>query len=101
MPVFSVNMEHSVESCPLFNAEVMRKFKEAVGKREDAARKHMVKVLSAWSSVLDHLIFWIVEAPSQRAVEEYFIEIGFAFWNKLEIRQVRLVENIIKSIEKS
>lgn len=101
MPVFSVNMEHSVESCPLFNAEMMKKFKAVIGRREHAARKHMVKVLSAWSSVLDHLIFWVVEAPSQKAVEDYFTEIGFAFWNKLEIRQVRLVENIIKSIEKS
>lgn len=101
MPVFSVNMKHSVESCPLFNAEVMEKFKKVIGRREEAARKHMVKVLSAWTSVLDHLIFWIVEAPSQKAVEEYFIEIGFAFWNKLEIRQVRLVENVLKNIEKS
>lgn len=101
MSVFSVNMEHSVESCPLFNVEVMKSFKAVVSRREEAAKKHMVRVLSAWSSVLDHLIFWIVEAPSQKAVEDYFTEIGFAFWNKLEIRQVRLVENIIKTIEKS
>jgi hypothetical protein len=56
-----------------------------IGKREEAAKKHAIKVLSAWASVLDHLIFYIIEAPSQPAVEDYFKEIGFAFWNNIEI----------------
>jgi len=93
-------MRHTVESCPLFNAEVRKKFKEAVGKREEVAKKHGVKVLSAWTSVLEHLAFFIVEAPSQMAVEDYFKEIGFAFWNSVEIRQVKPVEDVIRSIEK-
>ena len=101
MPTFSVNMRHTVESCPLFNAEVKKKFKEVVSKREEVAKKHGVKVLSAWTSVLEHLIFYMVEAPSQMAVEDYFKEIGFAFWNNVEIRQVRPVEDVVRSIEKS
>lgn len=101
MPTFSVNMKHTVESCPMFNAEVMKKFKEVIGKRKEAAKKHGVKVLSAWTSILDHLIFYIVEAPSQPAVEDYFKEIGFAFWNNVEIRQVKLVEDVLRSIEKA
>ncbi|MCP8304026.1 MAG: hypothetical protein H3Z50_00930 [archaeon] len=101
MPTFSVNMKHTVESCPLFNPETKKKFKEVIGKRGEAAEKHGVKVLSAWTSILNHLIFYIVEAPSQKAVEDYFIEIGFAFWNNLEIRQVKLVEDVLRGIEKS
>lgn len=101
MPTFSVNMKHTVESCPSFNNEVKKKLKEVIGKREEAAKKHGIKILSAWTSVLDHLIFCIVEAPSQVAVEDYFKEIGFAFWNNVEIRQVKLVEDVLKGIEKS
>lgn len=100
MPTFSVNMRHSVESCPMFNAEVKKKLKEVVGKREEVAKKHGVKVLSAWTSVLEHLAFYIIEAPSQEAIEDYFKEIGFAFWNNIEIRQVRPVEDVLKSVEK-
>ena len=101
MPTFSVNMKHTVESCPMFNTEVKKKFKEAVGKREEAAKKHGIKVLSAWTSTMEHLTFYIVEAPSQSAVEDYFKEIGYAFWNTIEIRQVRLVEDVVRSSEKS
>jgi len=99
MPTFSVNMKHSVESCAMFNPDVRKKFKEVVGKREKAAKKHGVKVLSAWTSTLEHLIFYIVEAPSQQAVEDYFKEIGFAFWNTVEIRQVKAVEDVVRAVE--
>jgi len=91
-------MKHTVESCPMFNTEVRKKFKEVVGKREEIAKKHRVKVLSAWTSVLDHLAFFIVDAPSQFAVEDYFKEIGFAFWNTIEIRQVKTVEEVVKKV---
>ena len=105
VPTFAVSMKHTAESCPLFNAEVKKRFKETLGKREEAwdrAKKHNVQVLSAWTSVLDHLVFYVVEAASQEAVEDYFKDIGFAFWNSIEIRQVKPVEDIIKAIvEKS
>ncbi len=105
VPTFAVNMKHTAESCPLFNAEVKKKFKETLGKREEAwdrAKKHGVQVLSAWTSDLDHLVFYIVEASSQEAVVAYFKDIGFAFWNTIEIRQVRPIEDIIKAVvEKS
>jgi hypothetical protein len=99
-PVFSVNMTHTVESCPMFNAEVRKKFKEVVGKREEALPKHGLKVLSAWTSTLDHLVFYVVEAPTQNAIEDYFKEIGFAFWNNVEIRQVKPVEDVVRSVER-
>ena len=101
MPVFSVNMRHTPESCPLFNAELKAKFKALIVKRAEASEKHEVKVISAWTSLLDHLIFYVVEASSQKALEDYFIEVGFAFWNTVEIRQVKLVEDILKGIEKA
>jgi hypothetical protein len=52
IPTFSVNMKHSVESCPLFNPEVMGRFKEVIGRRHKAAKKHGISVLSAWPQSL-------------------------------------------------
>jgi len=82
----------------MFNNDVKQKLKEMVGEREEVAKKHGIKIISAYTSILDHLIFHVVEAPSQQAVENYFIEIGFAFWNDIEIRQAKLVEDMIKRI---
>jgi len=91
-------MKHTPESCAMFNDAVKKKFKELVGKRVEVAKKHEIKVLSAYTSILDHLIFYVVDAPSQQTVENYFLEIGFAFWNDIEIRQVRLVEDVVKKV---
>ena len=78
MPSFSVIMKHAGGSCPLLKVET--------------AKKHGVKVLNAWSPSLEHQMFWIVEAPSQKAVEEYFTETGFTLWNKLEIQKVQAIK---------
>ena len=98
MPVFSVNMKHSVESCPMFNETIRQKFKALVGKSEEVAKKYDIRVLSAYTSTLEHLVFYIVDAPSQQAIENYFTEIGFAFWNDVEIRQVKTVEEVVKRV---
>lgn len=98
MPIFAVTSKHTPESCPMFNNEVKQKFKEVVGKRKEVAEKHRVKVISAYTSILDHLIFHIVEAPSQQAVENWFIEVGFAFWNDIQIREAKAVEDVIKKV---
>jgi hypothetical protein len=65
---------------------------ELLEKREEAAKKLGVDVLNAWSPLLEHQMFWIVEAPSQKAVEEYFTVIGFPLWNKLEIQKVEAIK---------
>ena len=99
MPIFAVHMKHTPESCPMFNNDVKKRFKEVVGKREEVAKKHGIKVLSAYTSTLEHKVFFIIDAPSQQAVESYLTEIGFAFWNSIEIlTQVQLVEDVIKRV---
>jgi len=42
MPTFAVNMKHPPESCPIFNAEVRKRVKEAIGEREELAGKHKI-----------------------------------------------------------
>jgi hypothetical protein len=96
MSIFAVNMNHSATLCPLFNDETMKKFKESNRQKEQAAKKHDVKVLIACVAVLEHLIFYVVDAPSQSAVEEYLKEVGLAFYNNIQIREVQLLEEVLK-----
>ena len=99
MPIFAVNMKHTPESCPMFNNDVKKKFKELVGNREEIKKKHGIKDISAYTSTLSHLIFIIVEAPSQQAIESWLTESGFAFWNNVEVlTQVQPVEDVIRKV---
>ena len=98
MTIFAVNMRHFPESCPMFNSDVREKVKKTITKREDIAKKHRIKFLSAVVSVLDHRIFLVVESDSQMNVEEYLNEAGYAFWNSIEIKQVRFLEDVLKNL---
>ena len=99
MPIFAVSMKHTPESCPMFNNDVRKRFKEQVSKREEVMKKHGIKVLSGYTSTLSHVAFFIVEAPSQQAVESWFMEAGWAFWNTVEIlTQVQPVEDVVRKV---
>jgi len=98
MVIFAVNGSHTPESCPMFNEEVKKKLKETVAKRKEVAEKHGVKILSSYVSRLDHRVLSIVEAPSQEAVENYYVEAGLASWSSIEIRQVKSTEDVIKKV---
>lgn len=55
--------------------------------------------MSAYTSTLNHLIFYIVEVSYQQAMENYFIEICFTFWNTVEIiTQVQPIEDVIENL---
>lgn len=42
---YAVTMKHSAISCPIFNEETKKKFREGTVKRDEAAKKNKVKVL--------------------------------------------------------
>lgn len=96
--MFIAKMTHSAESCYLFNEENKKKLRELVNKREEAAEKHEVNVITAVYPPLEHEILYVMEAPSHKAVERYLKEIGFAFYNKIEIRYAEPVERIFEAL---
>ena len=71
MPIFTVHMTHSVESCPVYNEDTKKKLKELSSKRKEAALEHQINILTAVFSQLEHLIIYVMEAPSHKAVERY------------------------------
>lgn len=98
MPIYTVHMQHAVESCPVYNHETKKKFKELSSKRGEAAQEHQINILAAVFSQLEHLIIYTVEAPSHKAVERYLRDVGFSFYNHIEIREVEFMEDALKTL---
>ncbi len=98
MPTYSVHMKHSVESCPVYNDDTKKKFRELSSKREEVALEYQINVITAVFSQLEHLIIYIVEAPNHKAVERFLRDIGYAFYNKIEIREVESMEDALKTL---
>lgn len=98
MTIFAVNMKHSPESCPMFNAMVRTEVKKTINKTGDVAKKHAIKILSGVVSLLDHHIYFVMESDSQMELEEFLIETGYASWNTIKIKQVQNIENVLKKL---
>lgn len=96
MSRFTVNMEHDVESCPMFNNENKMIIKELSSKKDEFAKKEGISIITGVFSPLEHKILYVVEAPSQDAVRRYFKEIGFAFYNTIKIKEVKSMEDALE-----
>ena len=96
MSNYAIEMSHTAVSCPIFNADIGKKFKEGAARREKAAEKYKVKVLASCVAVLEHWIFYLVEANSRSSIEDYLKETGWAVYNNVRIREVDSIEEATK-----
>jgi predicted nuclease with RNAse H fold len=100
MAMFMAHLTHPVEACYVVNEETKKKLKELSSKREEIAKKHEIKVITAVYPPLEHEIFYVMEAPSFRNVELYLREMGFALYNKIKIRHVQSMEKALDVLQK-
>ena len=98
MPIFAIQLTHSVESCPLYNVDNRRKLKQLSSKKEEVKVKYEIKILTEVVNRLEHLITIVLEAPDHDAVERYLNDVGYAFYNKIEVREVEFVDKVIKTL---
>lgn len=98
MSLYSVQLTHSVESCPLYNESIKKKLKELSSKKEELKVKYQIKILSEVVNKLEHMITIVLEAPNYNAVESYLNDVGYAFYNKIEVREVEFVDKVIKTL---
>ncbi|MGZ7043531.1 MAG: hypothetical protein ACXVH2_04120 [Methanobacterium sp.] len=95
MAMFMAHMTHSSEACYIFNDKRREELSGLASNREEVAKQHEIKIISAVYPPLEHEIFYVMEAPSHKAVERYLKEIGFASYNKIKIRNVESMEKAL------
>ena len=95
MALFMAHMTHSSEACYIFNNTRREELKGKVRSRDEVAKKHEIKIISAVYPPLEHEIFYVMDAPSHKAVVRYLKEIGFASYNKIKIRYVENMEEAL------
>lgn len=98
MSIYAVQLTHSVESCPLYNENNKKKLKELSSKKEELKVKYQIGILTEVVNKLEHLITIVMEAPNYNAVENYLNDVGYAFYNKIEVREVEFVDKVIKTL---
>lgn len=95
MAFYALTMTHPALVHPVLKEAFQKINDEAVRKKEEASRKCGVKVLVSSAAIPEHILFYVVEAPSPAAVQDYLKEAGIGYVKNLQIRQVRLGEEAL------
>ncbi len=98
MEMFLAHMTHSAESCYLFNDKRRAELRGLASNKDEIAKEHEIKIIAAVYPPLEHEIYYIVEAPSHKAFERYLKAIGFAIYNKIEIKHVESMEKALERL---
>ena len=80
MSTFIILSRHSPENCPMFNEKVRKVALELMGKIEELAKKHGVKMIGGWNVHCEHLMVAVFEASSE-AFNKFGMEPEIAAWD--------------------
>jgi uncharacterized protein with GYD domain len=102
MTLFLQTARHSPESCALHNEKVRKIFVDLWTKMPQLTKKYGIKVVGSWTSVPEHLIIMLYDAPNMEALLKFSMEpevmaaIGF---QTTETRPVIPSEEVMKMMK--
>jgi hypothetical protein len=102
MPLFLKIARHSAESCPMHNEKVKKATVDLMGKLGQLTKKHGIKVVGGWTSIPDHLVVAVYDAPSMEAMLKFSMEPEVMDWlgyHMSEIKPVMTLEESMKLLK--
>ncbi|MFY3740233.1 MAG: peroxiredoxin [Candidatus Nitrosomirales archaeon] len=86
MALYGIWGSHTVESCPLNNAESRKVVLSIPPDLESVAKKYKInKILGTYHSALEHTFLWVVDAEDPFMVQKFCVDAGVASFNSAKI----------------
>jgi len=93
---------HSPESCPMHNEKTKKALADLMAKMGRLTKKHGVKLVGSWTSVQEHLIVNVYDAPNMEALLKFAMEpeaMNWLAYNTTETRPVMTLEEVMKLLK--
>ncbi len=101
MALYGIWGSHTVESCPLNNADSRRVVLGAPPELETYAKKYKInKILGTYHSPLEHTFLWVVDAEDPHLVQEFCIDGGIAKFNATKIVPLFTFKDVVDRCKK-
>jgi hypothetical protein len=93
MSLYGIFGVHSVESCPLNNADIRNLVIKMTEEIDKIANK--THILQRYHSGLEHTFVWIVEAQNAHSVQSFMTESTWAKFNTIKIVPLSTYETVV------
>ena len=91
---------HSVESCPLNNAETRSLVIKMAEELDKIANRNNIRILHRYHSGLEHTFVWIVDAQSAHSIQSFMTESAWAKFNSIKIVPLAAYETLIEECKR-
>jgi hypothetical protein len=94
--------KHTAESCPMHNEKVRKILEDLYNKMDKLMKKYGIKVVGSWTSIPDHTIIIVYDAPSMEALLKCSMEPEIMAWmgyNMTETKPIMALEETMKLIK--
>ncbi len=93
MTLFLKIARHSAESCPMHNEKTKKALADLMAKTGRLTKKHGIKLVGSWTSMPEHLIVNVYDAPNMEALLKLAMEPEAMNWSAYNITETRPVMN--------
>jgi Domain of unknown function (DUF3303) len=100
MALYGIFGIHSVESCPLNNAENRNLVIKMAKELDKVANKNNTHILHRYHSGLEHTFVWIVDAQSAHSIQSFMTESAWAKFNAIKIVPLTAYETVIEECKR-
>jgi hypothetical protein len=100
MALYGIFGIHSVESCPLNNAENRNLVIKMAKELDKAANRNNTHILHRYHSGLEHTFVWIVDAQSAHSIQSFMTESAWAKFNAIKIVPLTAYETVIEECKR-
>ena len=91
--------KHTAESCPMHNEKVRKISEDLYNKSDKINKKYGIKVVGMWTSMPDHTMIAVFDAPSMEALLKQSMEPEIMAWmgyNTIETKPIMAIDEAMK-----
>ncbi len=90
---------HGPDTCAGFVEEIKQKVVAMGPRMEGVAKAHGVTMKGAWTGMVAHTTFMLVDAPSGHAIQDFLAEIELHSWNTVVMYPVETLQEVMQKIK--
>jgi hypothetical protein len=100
MSLYGIFGIHSVENCPLNNAEIRNLVIKMAEEIDKIANRNNTNILHRYHSGLEHTFIWIVDAQNAHSIQSFMTESAWAKFNAIKIVPLAAYETVVEECKR-
>jgi hypothetical protein len=97
--LYMVVATHGPDTCAGFVEEAKQKMRAMAPRMEEIAKAHGVTMKGAWTAMVAHTTFMLVDAPGGHTIQDFVAELELQAWNTIVMYPVETLQEAMQKVK--